>query len=154
MIDPALSDEQVAVARALEGVITWLRDQRQPQILSASALSVLSRLETLGPLRVTDLAEREGLSQPGTTTLVNRLTASGLAVRAADDSDRRAVLVSITDEGSRSLAAYRASRANLIATRIRSLSLDEQRLLHQALPALEHFVAADEHPTPEKGSTL
>jgi DNA-binding MarR family transcriptional regulator len=144
MVISSDTDERRAVAHALERVISWLRDAREPQGLSASALSALSRLESSGPLRITDLAEREGLSQPGMTTLINRLEEADLAVRESDPSDRRVVRVSITPDGIERVTAYRASRARLIQARIDLLNVDDQHALMQALPALEHFTAPTE----------
>jgi DNA-binding MarR family transcriptional regulator len=140
-------EERRAVAHALERVISWLRDAREPQGLSASTLSALSRLESSGPLRITDLADREGLTQPGMTTLINRLEEGGFALREADPDDRRAVRVSITKEGIARVTAYRASRAALIGARIEQLDIGDQEKLLAALPALEHFIAPTESRT-------
>ncbi|AMM19628.1 hypothetical protein AX769_05080 [Frondihabitans sp. PAMC 28766] len=139
--EAVLAETDAEVARALEGLITWIRQSRQPQDLSVSALGVLSRLEALGPTRVTELAEREGLSQPGTTTLVNRLVAADYATRGSDAADGRVVLVAITPEGVSRLHAYREGRSQLVASRLKLLSPADRDALQKALPALEHIVA-------------
>jgi DNA-binding MarR family transcriptional regulator len=141
------ADGELAVATALEGVIGWLRDSRTPSGLSASSLSVLSRLDSLGSLRITDLAELEQLTQPGMTTLINRLEDTGLAVREPDPTDGRAVRVTITPAGAARILAYRESRAALIHRRLAQLSDDEQAALISALPALRSFAT---HPAPAK----
>lgn len=130
---------RLEVSNALEQVITWLREARDPQGLSASALSTLSRLHGSGPLRITELATREGLSQPGLTTLANRLEEAGLATREPDPTDRRAVRVAITAEGVQRVLAYREARAALIASRLEQLPPEDQAALANALPALIHF---------------
>jgi DNA-binding MarR family transcriptional regulator len=130
---------ELDLGHALERVITWLRESRDAQGLSASALSALSRLDTVGPLRITDLAVREGLSQPGLTTLANRLEDAGLATREPDPSDRRAVRLVITPTGVERVRAYREARARLIASRIRQLPAPDRAALEAALPALIHF---------------
>jgi DNA-binding MarR family transcriptional regulator len=140
----ALSDEQLAVARSLERVIAWLRDSREVAGLSASALSALSRLQSMGSLRVTELADREGLTQPGMTTLIHRLEEAGLAVREPDPTDGRAVRVTVTAAGIARVTAHRDARAQLIGARLTELSADDQNALRAALPALDHFA----HPTP------
>jgi DNA-binding MarR family transcriptional regulator len=147
MVIDSATEKDADVASALERVITWLREARDPQGISASALAVLSRLDASGPLRVTDLAFREGLSQPGMTTLINRLEEADLAVREADSADRRAVRVRITPDGVQRVVAYRASRTSLIAARIAELSTEDQRALALVTPALERFAAAPV-PTP------
>ncbi|HEX4443145.1 MAG TPA: MarR family transcriptional regulator [Galbitalea sp.] len=132
---------QLAVGRALERVFAWLRENREPAGLSASALSALSRLETSGALRVTELSAREGLTQPGMTTLINRLEDAGLAVREADPLDGRAVRVSITSAGRERVVDHRTTRAARIAVRISELPPAEQESLFSALAALEAFPA-------------
>ena len=146
-------DDQLAVANALERVIGWLRDWRTPSGLSASTLSVLSRLDALGSLRITDLAELEQLTQPGMTTLINRLEDAGLAVRESDPTDGRAVRVTITPTGAARVLAYRESRAALIRTRVAQLSDRDQAALIAALPALRSFATHPARATPNNENT-
>lgn len=137
------------VAHALEAVVTWLRDSREPVGLSKSSLSTLSRLDTMGPSRITDLAEREGLTQPGMTTLVNRLVQAGLAERRADPGDGRAVLVALTSDGLARLTEYRVSRTELITARLDQLDPESRSALAEAVPALVQFVD-ESHVTEER----
>jgi DNA-binding MarR family transcriptional regulator len=134
-----LDVDQLAVAQALERVIAWLRQSREPAGLSASGLSALSRLDALGSLRITELAELEQLTQPGMTTLINRLEDAGLATREPDPSDRRAVRVTITPAGARRVLENRDARAARLLTRIHQLSEEDQAALAAALPALRAF---------------
>jgi DNA-binding MarR family transcriptional regulator len=138
------NESHLDVGHALERVITWLREARDPEGLSASSLSALSRLATSGPLRITELAEREGLSQPGMTTLANRLEEAGLALREADPTDGRAVRLAVTAAGTERVTRYREARASLIALRIGELDTADQQALASALPAFEHFAAQSE----------
>jgi DNA-binding MarR family transcriptional regulator len=131
--------DQLAVGHALERVFAWLRENREPAGLSASTLSALSRLESFGSLRVTELSAREGITQPGMTTLINRLEDAGFAIREADPEDGRAVRVTITPTGAERVREHRASRAARIAARIAELPDDYQRTLVGALAALEAF---------------
>jgi DNA-binding MarR family transcriptional regulator len=137
LVDPQL----LAVSHSLERVISWLRDARAPGGLSASTLSALSRLESGGPLRVTELSYREGLTQPGMTTLIHRLEDAGLAIREPDPSDGRAVRVTITPLGIERVTEYRASRAALIGARLGALDADDRAALIAAVPAFDHFTS-------------
>jgi DNA-binding MarR family transcriptional regulator len=136
--------DQLEVARALESVIAWLRQTREPAGLSASGLSALSRLEALGSLRITELAQLEQLTQPGMTTLINRLEDAELATREADPADRRAVRVTITAAGMERVRENRDARAARLLTRIHQLSDNDQAALAAALPALRHFATDSE----------
>jgi DNA-binding MarR family transcriptional regulator len=146
-----VESDQLAVAHALERLIAWLRQSREPSGLSASALSALGRLESHGSLRVTELADIEQLTQPGTTTLINRLVEAGLAVREPDPDDGRAVRVTITAEGRSRVASHRDARAALIETRLLQLGPDDQAKLRAALPAIRAF--ADARPQSRKKGT-
>jgi DNA-binding MarR family transcriptional regulator len=137
----AATDQLVDVARALENVVTWLRRSSQGSTMSLSSLSALALLDAEGPLRVTQLAAREGLTQPGMTTLLNRLEEAGLATRQPDPDDGRALRVSITESGRETLETSRAGRQQLIYERLHELSSDDHEALATALPALTHFTA-------------
>ena len=138
-----------ALGRAFEEITAWLRRSRPTTDVSASGLSLLDRLDAGGALRVTDLATLEGVTQPSATTLVNRLADQGWVTRAADPSDGRASLVSITDAGRQRLQLHREERTRRIAERLALLDAADQAALHAALPALRHLPAAPAaRPTP------
>lgn len=130
-----------ALGRAFEEVVTWLRRTRSTVDVSATALSLLDRLDTGGDQRVTDLATLEGVSQPAATTLVNRLEGHGWAARSADPTDGRATRVTITDAGRARLHQHRKERSTRIAERLALLDASDQAALHAALPALRHLTA-------------
>jgi DNA-binding MarR family transcriptional regulator len=133
--------DQLAIAQALERLVVWLRQSRDPAGLSASGLSALGRLDSLGSLRITELADLEQLTQPGMTTLINRLEDAGLAVREPDPLDGRAVRVTITSSGAERVALIRDARTSRLSARIARLSAQHQSALAAALPALQAFAA-------------
>jgi DNA-binding MarR family transcriptional regulator len=61
-----------------------------------------------GPKSAGVLATATGLRPAATTALIDRLEAKGLVERVRDDTDRRRVLVRMTDEGMRSTYAMYA----------------------------------------------
>jgi DNA-binding MarR family transcriptional regulator len=58
------------------------------------ALDILGRE---GPLAPTDLAHRVGFTTGGITTVIDRLERAGYVVRRPDPSDRRRLLIEVTD---------------------------------------------------------
>ncbi len=138
----SVSAQQTATVDALERLLTWARRIKPTPGLSSSTYTTLDTLAFAGPLRITDLVEREGITQPGMTGLINRLEGEGLAIRSADPSDGRASLVSITDAGVALLAARRADRAAVISARLGELDDADRAALSAALPALHHLTAA------------
>lgn len=131
-----------ALSHGLDQLTAWLRRQI-PATLSSSTITALDRLRAEGPLRVSELAAREAITQPGVTLLVNRLAEAGLAERVPDPTDRRAALVRITPAGEAALAARVAQRAAVLRERIAALSDHDQQLLIDALPAIERLIDFD-----------
>jgi DNA-binding MarR family transcriptional regulator len=109
--------------------------------LSRTAASVLATLRDKGAMRITALAAAESVAQPSMTTLVARLERDGLAERAADPTDARAVLVRVTDEGLERLRRIRAARAAAVEARLAALDPEERAVLEQALPVLDKLIA-------------
>lgn len=141
MTDDAMVD-LAALGRAFEDIVTWLRRTRSATDVSATALSLLDRLDAGGGLRVTELAALEGVSQPAATALVNRLETRGWAIRHADPDDGRASRVVITGPGRERLRQHRDDRSQRIAERLTTLDAADLAALHAALPALRHLTAA------------
>ncbi|WP_308272443.1 MarR family transcriptional regulator [Kitasatospora sp. SUK 42] len=110
------------------------------QKLPFTTLSVLDTLAFGGPVRLTELARREQLSQPGVTQLVNRLEQDGLVERRPDPDDGRAVLVHVTDAGRRVGEDRRAERGTHLRPLIEELTSDQRRAIAQALPAMTRLV--------------
>lgn len=130
------------VAEGIERLLMWVRRQAPSQV-SSSTITTLDTLAGSGPLRVSELAEREAISQPGMTTLVNRLEAAGQAERVADPSDGRATLVRITEAGRAVLAHRHAERASALLRYLNLLDADERAALVAAVPAVVHLVSLD-----------
>jgi DNA-binding MarR family transcriptional regulator len=110
--------------------------------LSRTAASVLHRLASAGPQRVTELAAFESIAQPSATALVGRLEAQGLVGRAGDPADGRAVLVSITPAGDAVLRDRRAARADALRARLATLDEAERATLAAAVPLLQRLAEA------------
>ncbi|WP_019630156.1 MarR family winged helix-turn-helix transcriptional regulator [Actinomadura atramentaria] len=108
-----------------------------PQALTIGQVSTLAAVESLGPVRLVDLAEAEGVRAPTQSRVVAGLEELRLIERTADPADRRACLLTITDEGRAWLARLRADRSAFFTARIAELPADQREALAAALPALE-----------------
>lgn len=67
--------------------------------LAPSKLIVLQILDSDGTMSASDLSDRISLSQASVTTLIDKLSARDLVTRCRQDTDKRRVMVSITDDG-------------------------------------------------------
>jgi DNA-binding MarR family transcriptional regulator len=83
------------------------RLQAETGLLLADNEALLHLSAGDAPLRMSTIAESLVLSRGGTTKVVDRLEAMGLAERSPDPDDRRATLVSITPAGRDAMAGAR-----------------------------------------------
>ncbi len=126
-------------ADAIDRLTMWLR-RKVPTAVSSSTITTLDALAVNGPLRISDLAEREAISQPGMTSLVNRLEAAGQAERVPDPTDGRAALVRITEAGRALLTQRHAARALVLERELRDLDAADRAALLAAVPAVHRLI--------------
>lgn len=103
-------------------------------------LSALVTVETEGPLRLSELARREGVTAPTMSRVLSALDEQGMVLRAPDPGDARGVLVSISEQGRATLREVRTERTALVARRLDRLDSDQRAALETALPALEALI--------------
>jgi DNA-binding MarR family transcriptional regulator len=107
--------------------------------MSRTEASVLAALSER-PWRITELAARERITQPGVTLLVNRLERRGWAERHVDPSDRRVVLVTITADGKDALARLRAEYRALLHEEMATLPDEDVCTLARAIEILDGLI--------------
>ncbi len=81
---------------------------------SAAALRLMSQLDELGEITVTELARADRTSQPTTSAGVRALEEKGLVRRVANPVDARSTLLALTDSGRAELAAARDRHGALV----------------------------------------
>ena len=108
------------------------------------SISALSTLVAKGPMRLGDLAAKEGVAAATMSRIVATLVDAGWASREPDPIDRRAWLATATPQGERMLLGLRSTRVHELQKRIDRLSPEYQVALGQALTALEALLAGDE----------
>jgi len=113
--DPALSDIQLA------------------------ALSALERHEAMTP---GELAEYEKVQPPSMTRVIAVLEERGLVRRSAHPTDRRQVVLTVTDEGRALVDRVRRRKEAWLTQRIQELSPEEVGILRSATPILEKLSQA------------
>ena len=107
--------------------------------LSHGLLSTMAVIAKRGPLRLTDLAQLEGVSAPSMTRTVAELEARGYVVRSPDPVDGRAVLIAAADAGTAAVLDARTTRAQLVAELLATLDAKDAAAIAAALPALERL---------------
>lgn len=92
------------------------------------------------PRRITALADGEGLAQPTTTLLVNRLEREGLVERERQGHDRRVVLVRLTDEGAAAFEEFRARAIDALRGHLDELGDEQLEALVVATDVLQRLI--------------
>jgi DNA-binding MarR family transcriptional regulator len=104
-----------------------------------AALAVLDRRTAMTP---GELAEHEKVQPPSMTRVITALEERGLVRRAPHPTDRRQVVLSVTEEGASLVNQFRGRRDAWLAMRLRELTPQERATLRAAAPVLEKLSQA------------
>ena len=105
-----------------------LRSARAVDAMSDAQLAVLATLRMHGRRTITALAERERVTAPSMTSMINGLEEQGFVLRTPDAEDRRRVQVDITEAGTEIVAQTIKRRDELLAEMLGELDFTEQEL--------------------------
>jgi DNA-binding MarR family transcriptional regulator len=110
---------------------------RATEGLSHSGLSALSSVVKFGPLRLNELAQREGVAAATITRIAVDLGDRGFVTRTVDKRDRRATTIEATTAGMDYILKARSARADVMNALLASLDEHDRELVQQVLPVLE-----------------
>jgi DNA-binding MarR family transcriptional regulator len=108
----------------------------QPE-LSDTQLAALATLEKHTAMTPGELAEHEKVQPPSMTRVIAALEGRGLMRRMPHPTDRRQVVLTITDQGREVVRQVRRLREAWLARRLRDLTPAERATLREAVPILE-----------------
>ncbi|MFI7586492.1 MarR family winged helix-turn-helix transcriptional regulator [Spongisporangium articulatum] len=130
-------DEVLARLSVALGRLTRTLRRGDESGLGPGSISALATLVRSGPMRLGDLAAREGVAPPTLTRIVALLEECGYVERSPDPADRRASLVSATGAGEAVLSGVGGARRSKLAQRLAGLPAAERQRLLAAVRALE-----------------
>jgi DNA-binding MarR family transcriptional regulator len=107
--------------------------------LSDTQLAALTALERHGPMTPGELAGHEKVQPPSMTRVIATLVEAGLVMRAPHPTDRRQVLLTVTDGGRDLVRSARRRRDAWLAKRLADLSVTERATLRAAAEILERI---------------
>jgi DNA-binding MarR family transcriptional regulator len=128
----ALEHEMGVLVRRLRRVIAERARMLHPD-LSPVAYSMLMALNDSGPRRASDLVEIFSIDKGAVSRQVQTLLELGLIERSPDPEDRRAMILVITEEGSRRLANLALTRRHEVSARLGDWSDEELRSFVRSL---------------------
>jgi DNA-binding MarR family transcriptional regulator len=122
-----------------------LRVERQAEGLSSlsdTQLAALSVLESHAAMTPGELADHEKVQPPSMTRVIAVLEERKLVMRAPHTTDRRQVVLTVTEEGRALVLQARRRRDAWLAKRLKELSAEERAVLRAAAPVLEKLSQA------------
>jgi DNA-binding MarR family transcriptional regulator len=137
------ADVVSGIADPLEAIVRWARlryyqhiaDSAQIRI-DRSAISLLNLLARLGPLRTSEVAQRQGLDRSTVSRQVASVVEAGWVYRTNDARDARAALLSLTDEGKRVHRKLRTAHQTVASELVDDWTSHDQRELGRLLTKL------------------
>jgi DNA-binding MarR family transcriptional regulator len=105
--------------------------------LSDTQIAALATLERHGAMTPGELAEHEKVQPPSMTRVITVLEEGGLVMRAPHQTDRRQVMLTVTERGRAVVEQSRHLREAWLAQRLRDLTPQERATLRAAAPILE-----------------
>jgi DNA-binding MarR family transcriptional regulator len=105
--------------------------------LSDTQLAALAALERHGQMTPGELAEHEKVQPPSMTRVVAVLQERRLVMRAPHATDRRQVVLTVTEAGRAVVQQSRRLREAWLAKRLHELTAEERATLRAAAPILE-----------------
>ena len=106
-----------------------IRAERSGVFLSRPAISIISALHASGPVRLSRLSDLTDLEAPLVSREIARLCGDCYVKRAADPTDGRATIVTLTDKGRRAYLAYREATDDIVIEAFAGWRASELRTL-------------------------
>ena len=122
-----------------------LRVERQAEglaSLSDTQLAALAVLESHAAMTPGELADHEKVQPPSMTRVIAVLEERHLVMRAPHLTDRRQVMLTVTEAGRTLVLQARRRRDAWLAKRLKELSPEERAVLRAAAPVLEKLSQA------------
>jgi DNA-binding MarR family transcriptional regulator len=117
---------------------SWLEaDLTMPQV---KAMLVLYHR---GSVRIGNVANELRMSKNAATVLLDRLEALRFAERQPDPSDRRAVLVTLTEAGMQFVGDILSAGSASVVRFLEQMSTDDLHALHRGMAALAALITAE-----------
>lgn len=110
--------------------------------LTPTRTAILLHVARSGPIKLSALAESEGINPTMLSRSVGKLTDAGLLARSSDIADRRAAWVELTRKGAKLVDRMRRERTDALNLALDRLNPEDREALDRALPALEHLAEA------------
>lgn len=139
-----MSTNTYEVAASLRSTVTrlirQLRKQNITSDFSNAELLTMGLLDQHGKLLPSELAEMERISAQAISQILNRLAQVGCVDRVADETDKRKLVISLTEKGTQHLYETRRIKEEWLVKAMDHLfSAEELVLIEAFLPLLQRL---------------
>jgi DNA-binding MarR family transcriptional regulator len=139
----ALAEVALPILRACAAIAEESLEQVAPSV-TLQQFRALTFLHEHGPQNAAAVADALGIARSTLTRLGNRLVRDGLIDRVTDPSDRRAVVLTVSRQGSRIAERVKAWRLRELERRLNGVSADDVAELRDALGLAAALLAPEE----------
>jgi DNA-binding MarR family transcriptional regulator len=136
MTTPQQTRSDAGLASALRISVSRLARRLRAERLTKGLEPGLSDTQ-IAALAALELAEHEKVQPPSMTRVITALEDGGLVMRRPHTTDRRQVMLTVTDRGRALVQQSRHLREAWLARRLRELTPQERATLRAAAPILE-----------------
>lgn len=119
-----------------------VRQQHATDGLTLTQMSALAIIWREGVITAGELAAREQVRPPSITRVLDHLEQVGVVDRMDNPSDKRQVLVRVSDEGARRMTNYVQAREAWLVGLLAELAPDDQDTLRRAAKILDDLAAS------------
>lgn len=148
--------EVVILDDFIEGLFRLMLEHHQTQVVETDLTLVQAqalKLLRATPLPPSKLAAALGISAPAVTQLTDRLGRKHLIERQTVPTDRRAVIVAVTEKGGRVIDGFRKRRNEIFADTLSRLGDQDRMEVIEALSKVASVLRGHE-PQPKSGAAL
>jgi DNA-binding MarR family transcriptional regulator len=141
------SAKDVAMAvRRLDLMMSQMHLEMSERLgLSSAELLALAHLSVDGPLGPTELTHRLHMTTGAMTAMLDRLAERGYVVREPHASDRRRIMVRLSDEGRDRIFTQVHGMANEVVAISKRLDADERRSVARYIEELSAAIGSPGH---------
>jgi len=144
----SLAAEILETIPALMGVIRNEVRRHRTTSLSVADFRVLLYVNVNGGTGLSPIADHVGFSVPSASRVVERLLQDGLLRRETFPEDRRRVVLTLTEAGSREIARARDAAGRYLGQRLDTLDAEAQEEMTRSLQLLRKTFAPAPAPAP------
>src|SRR5215472_8839254 len=130
------------IARLRRALRRGARAADRGNTLAVAQLELLAALAEHPGARPGQLARQLNMRPNTVTTIVNALRARGMVRRATAEEDRRAVELTVTQDGQQAVLRWQATNAAVLHLALSTLPARQRRALATAVPALDALASA------------